>query len=102
MLGFVTPEGHTVATAWGDGPRLANGSVVWSPDGQVVAGMSNSGQLESGIWVFPMDGRTPPRQILKLGASQRGRGIAWLPDKSKLILGLSERTSDIVLFDQGS
>src|SRR4029077_13363273 len=90
------------ATAWGDEPRLGNGSVVWSPDGQVVAGMSNSVHRERGIWVFTMEGRTPPRQIVKLGASQRGRGIAWLPDKSKLILGLSERTSDIVLFDQAS
>ncbi len=51
---------------------------------------------------FPHRRRTPPRQILKLGPGQRGRGIAWLPDRMSLIIGVSERTSDIVLFDQGS
>ena len=65
-----------------------------------VAGMSNSSQLESGIWV--QISRENAAAPCSSWASQRGRGIAWLPDKSKLILGLSERTPNIVLFDQGS
>ena len=64
VLGFVTPEGHAVATAWGDEPRLGNGSVVWSPDGQVVArGMS----------------RFPPTRVGYLGVSH-GRENAAAPD----------------------
>ena len=102
VLGLMTPDGRAVVTPWGDGPRLGNGAVAWSPDGQQLAGMSNSGQIESGVWVYRFDSGTPPRQILEIEAKQRGRGIAWLPDSSKLILGVSERSSDIVLFDQGS
>ncbi len=102
VLGLMTPDGRAVVTPWGDGPRLGNGAVTWSADGQQLAGMSNSGQVESGVWVYRFDGGTPPRQILEIEAKQRGRGIAWLPDSSKLILGMTERSSDIVLFDRGS
>jgi hypothetical protein len=64
--------------------------------------MSNAGQRESEVWVYTIDGRIPPRRILTLPAGRRIRGLTWFPDKTKLIVGLSERTSDIVLFDQGS
>ena len=66
VLGLMTPDGRAVVTPWGDGPRLGNGAVAWSPDGRQLAGMSNSGQTQSGVWVYRFDNGTPPRQILEI------------------------------------
>jgi hypothetical protein len=41
------------------------------------------------------------RQAAQFTSNQRTRGLAWTPDQSHVIVGLSDRTSDIVLFDQG-
>ena len=102
VLAVVSPEGQPVPTPWGEEPRIANGAVAWSPDGREIAAVSNPGQTESVIWIFRMDTANPPRQVVKLAANRRGRGLTWLPDQTRLIFGLLERTSDIVLFDQGS
>jgi len=48
-----------------------------------------------------IDSGKPPRRLLTKTPSQRIRGLAWLPGQMRVIVGLSERTSDIVLFDQG-
>jgi Tol biopolymer transport system component len=81
--------------------RLSNGTVAWSADGRMIVGLSQLGAGPSSILLFDMDGTTAPRLLLTLSPSQRCRGVTWLPDKSKIIVGLSDRTSDIVLFDQG-
>jgi hypothetical protein len=39
--------------------------------------------------------------VAEFTVNQRTRGLSWLPDRSAIIVGLDERTSDIVLFDQG-
>jgi Tol biopolymer transport system component len=100
-LGLVTPDGHSVPAPWGEGPRLSNGTVTWSHDGQSIVGLSQAGAIETSIYVFEMDRATAPRLLVTLAGNQRCRGIAWFPDKSKVIAGLSSRASDIVLFDQG-
>ena len=41
-------------------------------------------------------------QLTDLPHGQRPRGVTWLPNGKGLIIGVLERTSDIVLFDQGS
>ena len=96
-------------TGWGivrsEGARLshvANGQVAWSPDGRFIAAMSTPGQRPSEIFLIQPDATASPRVVITVKSSQQGRGLDWWPDQSKLIIGLSERTADIVLFDQGS
>jgi hypothetical protein len=52
------------------------------------------------VFLFNLSSSSPTRLLLRL--RRRLRAVTWLPDKTKLIVGLSERPSDIVLFDQGS
>jgi TolB protein len=102
VLGIVTPDGHAVPiTAWGEDKRIANGWVCWSQDGRSIAALSNPGNQASRLWVFRPDSGAPARQPAQFTSNQRTRGLAWTPDQSHVIVGLSDRTSDIVLFDQG-
>jgi Tol biopolymer transport system component len=102
VLGIVTPDGHAVPiTAWPEESRIANGWVCWSQDGRFIAALSNPGNTSSRLWVFRPDSGAPARQAAQFTTNQRTRGVAWLPDQSHVIVGLSDRTSDIVLFDQG-
>jgi eukaryotic-like serine/threonine-protein kinase len=101
-IAFMTPEGRPVPNPWPETPRLANGAVAWSPDGKWVVGLSDPGNIESIVWLFDVDGKRVPRKVSELGNRQRPRGAAWTPDNARVIIGVTERTSDIVLFDQGS
>ena len=66
--------------------RLNDGASVawnpeWSPDGTRVAftGREESGNLQ--IFVVPVDGAQPPRQLTHLGVDEgRAQGPAWSPD----------------------
>jgi Tol biopolymer transport system component len=101
VLGVVTPDGHAVPVAWPEDARISNGWVCWSPDGHLIAVLSNPGTAASRLWVAGIDDRSPPREIARFAIDQRTRGLAWMPDQSAVIVGTTERTSDIVLFDQG-
>jgi len=104
VLGIVTPDGHVVPihAPDSDGLQVANGQVAWSPDGRFIAAMSTPGQRPSEIFLIQPDATASPRVVITVKSSQQGRGLDWWPDQSKLIIGLSERTADIVLFDQAS
>jgi Tol biopolymer transport system component len=82
--------------------NLANGMVAWSPDGKWLAGISIPGGAQALVWVLPADGHEPPRQLFQTTRGDRMRGIDWMPDGTRVIVGLEQRTADIVLFDQGS
>ena len=98
----VDKDGRPVTNPWQETPRLANGAVAWSPDGKLVVGLSDPGNIESSVWIFDFDGKRAPRKVSELGNRQRPRGAAWMPDNARVFIGVTERTSDIVLFDQGS
>lgn len=83
-------------------PILANGLVAWSPDGRFLGGISIVGVSNASVWVIPLVGHEPPRRIIEFVGDQRPRGIAWMPDGQHLVIGLQERTADIVMFDNGS
>jgi Tol biopolymer transport system component len=100
-LGIVTPDGHPVPVAWLDDARISNGWVCWSPDGHFIAALSNPGTAASRLWIAGIDDGSPAREVARFGIDQRTRGLAWMPDQSAVIVGTTERTSDIVLFDQG-
>jgi hypothetical protein len=49
--------------------------------------------------VIPLDGAA--RRLVQLSTDKRPRGVTWAPDGKRVIIGLAERSADIVLFDQG-
>jgi eukaryotic-like serine/threonine-protein kinase len=98
-VAFVTASGDVPHPPLTHGPSLANGSLAWSPDGRMLAGIMDSGGAAADVWVIPVDG--PARRAAQLSADKRPRGVTWAPDGKRLIIGLVERAADIVLFDQG-
>jgi hypothetical protein len=76
--------------------------LAWPPDAQHIAATTNSGMIESQVFVFDVSSSAPVRQVLKLPAGRRMRALDWLPYDNKLIVGVLERRADIILFDQGS
>jgi hypothetical protein len=40
-------------------------------------------------------------RLVQLSTDKRPRGVTWAPDGKRVIIGLAERSADIVLFDQG-
>jgi len=91
------PSGEAVALP--NEPMLANGTVAWSFDGRWLAGISSPGTSDAVIWVFPVDGHVPPRQLHQFSSEARPWGLAWSPDGRQVVFGLQERSADIVLFD---
>ena len=83
-------------------PVLGNGMVAWSPDGRLLAGISIPGVANASIWVIPVQPPGPPRRIIEFVGDERPRGITWMPDGQRLVIGFQERTADIVMFDSGS
>jgi Tol biopolymer transport system component len=101
-LALVTPTGEAVNAPGLTAARFSQGTLAWSADGKHIAGTIDPGTFgTSGIWVREIDSPAGS-QTAELGHGQRARGLTWLPDGKGLIISVLERTSDIVLFDQGS
>jgi Tol biopolymer transport system component len=98
-VAFVSATGQVPYSPLIDGPSLANGSLAWSPDARMLAGLRDSGGAVADVWVIPLEG--PARRLAQLPTDRRPRGVTWAPDGKGLIIGLVERSADIVLFDQG-
>jgi len=103
-LALVTPSGEEVKAEALDTLRFSQGTLAWSEDGRSLAGTTDPGTFgDSGVWVRDVDTPRAPGQLTTdLPHGQRLRGVTWLPNGKGLIIGVLERTSDIVLFDQGS
>jgi Tol biopolymer transport system component len=83
-------------------PVLGNGMVAWSPDGRSLAGISIPGVTNASVWVIPVEPPGAPRRLIEFLGDERPRGITWMPDGQRLVIGFQERTADIVMFDSGS
>jgi Periplasmic component of the Tol biopolymer transport system len=102
-VALVTPSGEEVKAEALVTNRFSQGTVAWSADGRSIAGTTDPGTFgDSGVWVLDVDTPRAPAQVTDLPHGQRLRGVTWLPNGKGLIIGVLERTSDIVLFDQGS
>ena len=97
---FVSPAGEPVRSIPAL-PPLTNGSLAWSPDGRFLAGVSDPGAVRGGVWILPLEPAAAPRRLLQASGDQRFRGVAITAAGDGLIIGLQDRTADIVLFDQG-
>jgi Tol biopolymer transport system component len=102
-VALVTPTGQEVKAEALISPRFSQGTLAWSVDGRSLAGTIDPGTFgASGVWVLDVDSPRVPARLTEVPHGQRPRGVTWSPDGKGLIIGVLERTSDIVLFDQGS
>jgi eukaryotic-like serine/threonine-protein kinase len=98
-VAFVSANGGAARPPLTGGPSIANGSIAWSPDRTSLAAVVDPAAVPASIWVLPLEGS--PRRLVELSPDNRPRGITWTPDGKHVIIGLVERTGDVVLFDQG-
>ncbi len=98
QVAFVTATGTVPRPPMAEGPSLNNGSIAWSPDGRSLAAVAVPGGMRASVWVLPLNGT--PRRLIELSKDARLRGITWTPDGAHVLVGLVERTSDIVLFER--
>ena len=98
QVAFVTATGQVPRPPMTDGPTLGNGSLAWSPDGRSLAGVRDPGGALAEVWLIPLDRKA--RRLVELSKDRRPRGITWTSDGARVIIGLVERTGDVVLFEQ--
>ncbi len=96
---FVNSQGQPRYQRFHLSSGVSGGSLAWAPDGRRLAAVASL-TLGETLWIVEPEGDQPPRQLLKLSARERVRGITWTPDGSSLIIGKEEMTSDIVLFER--
>jgi eukaryotic-like serine/threonine-protein kinase len=102
---LIRPDGQPVASQPLDGPgapRIANGSVVWSPDGKRLAAASLTGAGSGSIWIIDPDDPTPYRKLMDLPAGVFIRGMTWARDGSALIVGRFRWAGDIFLAERSA
>jgi serine/threonine protein kinase/Tol biopolymer transport system component len=99
-VAFVTSNGTPVNPGLRDSPNLLNGFLAWAPDGHRIAAVVEPGALPGALWVLDSLGKQPSRRVAQLPVGVRMRGATWSPDSRHIFLGQTERSSDVVLFQQ--
>lgn len=100
-IAFVRLTGEQVSKEGLRGLNLANGFAILSPDGRRLAGVVDPGGAAGAIWVADLNARTPFQKVTDLPPDVRPRGATWSAANDALIVGTIQRTSHLVLFDQG-
>jgi Tol biopolymer transport system component len=80
--------------------NLANGFAVASPDGRRLAAIVEPGGAAGSVWVADLMQRTPFVKVTDFMGDARTRGGTWTSNNDALIVGLIQRRSHLVLFDQ--
>ena len=102
---LISPAGEPVSSSPLDGPdaaRLGNGSVVWSPDGRLLAASSLSGAGAGSLWIVEPASPKPYRKLLDMPAGVFIRGITWSHDGKSLIIGTYRWSGDIFLAERST
>jgi serine/threonine protein kinase len=63
---------------------------------------SDPGGSGSSIWVADLGKGSAFQKVIDLPPDVRPRGATWTADGESLILGTAQRTSHLVVFDQGN
>ena len=98
-VAFVREGGESASIEALRGLDLSNGSAVISPDGQRMAGIVDHGGGTSSIWIADLRRGTPFQKVIDLPADVLVRGATWA-GSDRLIVGTTQRTSHLVVFDQ--
>ena len=102
---LIHPNGEPVSSSpldTADAPRIANGAIVWSPDGKRLAATSLSGAAAGSLWIVDPASPKPYRKVLDLPAGVFTRGITWSSDGKSVILGTYRWTGDIFLAERSA
>jgi Tol biopolymer transport system component len=100
---LIKPDGGRVDSSPLDAPgapQIANGSIVWSPDGKRLAAAALSGAGAGAVWIVDPYSPNPYKKLLDLPAGVFVRGITWDRDGSSLIVGHYRWSGDIFLAEK--
>jgi hypothetical protein len=102
---LIRPDGGRVESSPLDGPGapfIANGFVVWSPDGTRLAGVALPGALPGSIWIIEPRSAVPYKKLMDLPAGVFLRGLTWARDGSSFIVGRYRWAGDIFLAERSA
>lgn len=100
---LIRPTGERVASAPLDAkgsPQIANGSLVWSPDGTRIAAAALPGAGSGALWIIDPASSKPYRKLLDLPSGVFTRGLTWSHDGRSLTFGTYQWAGDIFLAEQ--
>jgi Tol biopolymer transport system component len=78
-------------------PTIANGALVWSPDGKRLAIASLPGAQDGSLWIVDLASPSPYRKLINLPGGVFARGLSWSPDGASLFVGTYRWSGDIFL-----
>lgn len=103
FIQLIKPDGQPVVSPPFDGPQrpqMANGAIVWSPDGKRLAATALPGAGDGSVWIVDPSSPTPFKKLLDLPAGVFIRGLTWTRDGSSLIVGRYRWSGDIFLAER--
>jgi Tol biopolymer transport system component len=103
LVQLVRPDGGQVQSSRLDAPgapSIANGFVVWSPDGTRLAGVALPGAANGSIWIIEPRSAVPYRKLMDLPAGVFLRGLTWARDGGSFIVGRYRWAGDIFLAER--
>jgi hypothetical protein len=101
-IAFVRTSGQAASPEALRSLGLANGFAAISADGRRLAAVVDPGGSGSSIWVADLGKGSAFQKVIDLPPDVRPRGATWTADGESLILGTAQRTSHLVVFDQGN
>jgi serine/threonine protein kinase/Tol biopolymer transport system component len=102
---LIRPNGERVSSAPLDAagsPQMANGSLVWSPDGTRIAAASLPGAGLGSLWIIDPARPKPYRKLLDLPSGIFTRGLTWSHDGKSLTFGTYQWSGDIFLAERSA
>ena len=102
---LIRPDGQRVDASPLDGPtapRIAGGSMAWSPDGKRLAAVALPGGAVGSIWIIEPKNPAPYRKLMDLPAEEFVRGLTWALDGSSIIVGRYSWSGDIFLAERSA
>ena len=105
FIQLITPDGGRVESQRLDGandPWIANGFVVWSPDGKRLAAVALPGAAAGSIWIVEPNNPNPYKKLIDLPGGVFLRGLTWSPDGSSFIVGRYRWAGDIFLAERST
>ncbi len=79
---FTVPQEHGATRNLSNTPGARERNAVWSPDGRLIAWISDA-DGESDIWITAAGGHGKPRRLTDLGPGYR-HTLRWSPDSEKI------------------
>ena len=106
FIQLIRPNGEPVSAGPLDAPgspQIANGSIVWSPEGKRIAASALPGAGSgAAVWIVDPASPKPYRKLLDLPTGVFTRGITWSSDGKSLILGTYRWSGDIFLAERST